>query len=329
MLNMNSGMRWLAGGLTSLCIVLLACSGAAAQGKRDASDYQRLVEQGLHEYGLGNFSEAKSFFAQAHALSPNARTLRGLGMSSYELRNYVEAINYFEQALDAAERPLTVQMRGEVTQLLKQARGFVSRLQITLEPSHAELRVDTRAAVKDEDGYVLIDPGSHELVAEARDHEPASRTLRTDGGEKLTLTMTLRSTVEQHADAPKETSAPVATSDDQPAPERRKGSSSVGPWILIGSSAALTVAGGVMIALMVKDKNAVESPSADTTWAEVRSAHDRVFPLSVAGLASLGLGVAGLIGGIAWKVGSSSESPRESRVQLQLLPGAVNLRGQF
>jgi hypothetical protein len=40
--------------------------------------------------------------------------------------------------------------------------------------------------------------------------------------------------------------------------------------------------------------------------------------------------VAGLIGGIAWKIGTStSESNRESHVQVRLSPGQLNLSGQF
>jgi tetratricopeptide (TPR) repeat protein len=112
-----------------------------ANALEDEPAYQRAVEQGLHEYQLGNFSEAKAFFARAHELSPNARTLRGLGMSAYELRDYVEAIAYFEQALDATERPLTPPMREEVVRLLGQARSFITRLTLSLRPSTTEVRV--------------------------------------------------------------------------------------------------------------------------------------------------------------------------------------------
>jgi hypothetical protein len=331
MLNIVSATRWLRIALLSLGVVMLSAGSAAAQKKND--DYQRLVQQGLHEYDLGNFNEAKSFFAQAHALSPSARTLRGLGMSSYELRNYVEAIGYFDQALGSAERPLTVQMRGEVTQLLKQARAFVTKLKVTLEPASAELRVDTRRPVKDGAGYVLLDPGLHELVAEAPGHDGLTRNLRTDGGEELSLTMSLHATAKEPvAEAAGKTAAPREelgeATPPPPAPKESSGGS-VGPWLLIGSSAAVTIAGGVLIALMVKDKNAVENPSGDTTWPEVRDAHDRVFPFSVAGFTALGVGVAGLIGGIAWKVGSSSESPKESGVQVGLVPGGLRVNGQF
>ncbi|HEX4355191.1 MAG TPA: hypothetical protein VHZ95_19805, partial [Polyangiales bacterium] len=176
-----------------LCAALSVSNEVAAQGKRNDTDYQKAIQQALHEYDLGNFNEAKAFFTQAHAISPNARTLRGLGMSSYELRNYVEAIDYFEQSLGSNERPLTVQMRGEVSQLLKQARTFVTRLRITLEPGvAADLRIDTRPVSKDAQGEVLVDPGSHELVAEAPNYETTTRSIRTDGGEELTLTLSLQ-----------------------------------------------------------------------------------------------------------------------------------------
>jgi tetratricopeptide (TPR) repeat protein len=49
-------------------------ASASAQASQDA--YQSLVQNGLREYELGNFSEAKAFFQQAHQLSPNAYVAR-------------------------------------------------------------------------------------------------------------------------------------------------------------------------------------------------------------------------------------------------------------
>ena len=142
----------------------IGASHAHAQAQAAESEYQSAVHKGLQEYDRGNFSEAKAFFLRAHALAPNARTLRGLGMSSYELRNYVEAIEYFQRALNASERPLTAHMRTEVSQLLSQARSFVTRLQLTVHPTNAQVHLGTREVARDSDGNVLMDPGTHQLV---------------------------------------------------------------------------------------------------------------------------------------------------------------------
>jgi hypothetical protein len=316
-----------------LCALWLVASSVAGQAKQtDSAEYQQLVQQGLREYGLGNFSEAKAFFAQAHALSPNARTLRGLGMSSYELRHYVEASGYFEQALDSAERPLTLQMRGEVSQLLRQARSFMTHVKVTLEPSTAELRVDTRPGVTDANGQLLLDPGTHELVAEAPNHEPVSRSIRTDGGEQLTLRLSL------HAQNDNKSDAPVAAETAAPSPSTAStthhNDGSVGPWVLIGVSAAVAITGGVLLGLSAKDKSSVENPSHPDgmapRWSDsLSAAQDRVLPLSIAGFAALGVGVAGLAAGVIWKVSSGGGGTESASAQLEVSPSGLRVKGHF
>jgi len=177
---------------TGFCLCLCAWTAAPSHAEAKQNEYQELIKQALHEYRLGNFSEARAFFSRAHALSPNARTLRGLGMSSYELRNYVEAIDYFEQALDAKKRPLTRPMRKNVTKLLSQSRSFVTQLQLHVEPEHAETHIDTRPVTHDKDGNILLNPGTHELSVEAPDYEPIAHTIRTNGGESLTMNISLQ-----------------------------------------------------------------------------------------------------------------------------------------
>jgi hypothetical protein len=314
--------------------VVISCllAGAVhAQAKHtDPPEYQKLVQQALHEYELGNFSEAKAFFSQANDLSPNARTLRGLGMSSYELRNYVEAIDYFQKSLDSSERALTVRMRSEVSQLLQQARGFVTRLELSVQPSTADVRIDTRPVSKDADGFVLLDPGQHELVAEAADYESTTRTIRTDGGEKLTLNVVLHAVgkpdvAETHApEAPAQSSVAIAT------PLSSESPSAVGPWILIGSSAAVAIAGGVFIALWAKDTHTVEHPATNPApmYANVAAAESRTVPFSAIGFSALGVGVAGLIAGIVWKV-SQTGTEQQPSAQLDIGPSGVRLHGQF
>jgi len=108
------------------------------------------------------------------------------------MRRYVEAIDYFERALASKERALTAQMRNEVSQLLNQARSFVTKLNLTVTPADAQLALDTRAAARDQDGAILLDPGTHELVIEAPNHETVTRSIRGDGGETLTLAINLR-----------------------------------------------------------------------------------------------------------------------------------------
>lgn len=305
------GFRLLLSLLACVCGWTALCEPAAL-----AQDYQDLVQQGLREFELGNFSEAKAFFQQAHQLSPNARTLRGLGMASYELRHYVEAIDDFQKALTSKERPLTPQMHAEVSRLLTQARSFVTRLKLRVTPSDAQLRLDTRELFRDSDGSILLDPGSHELVADAADYETVTRSIRGDVGETLSLTLTLHST------------ATVAEPLTPPA-AHTAGSSSIAPYIVIGVSTALAIAGGVLLAVALNNKHAVENtqPTADgPRYADYQDRAVSVLPLSAAGIAGLALGLAGVAAGVTWKL---TYDERATTTALALSPGGLTLSGQF
>lgn len=286
--------------------------------------YQSLVQQALHEYERGNFNEARAFFARAHALSPNARTLRGLGMSAYELRNYVEAITFFQQALSSDQRPLTAPLHDEVAQLLGQARSFVTHVQLAVEPQNADVRIDTRPTTRDTDGSVLLDPGTHELVIEAPDHEPTTRTLRTDGAETLALHIVLKPSA-----APGEVRPTLVHAAPASRPARSE-QSGAGSWILIAAGGAVAIAGGVLLGVALSNKHAVEHPEASGTmlpaYADYKDRADLVFPLSTAGIAGIGLGAASVLAGVVWKLAASG---RDERAELRLGPGQLHVRLRF
>lgn len=322
-----------------LLLSLAVCTGAAlpraaAQTSQAAQpDYHTLVQKGLREYELGNFHEARAFFQQAHQLSPNARTLRGLGMTSYEMRRYVEAIDYFQRALAASERALTAQMRAEVTQLLTQARSFVTKLHLSVTPANAQLRLDTREVARDQDGAILMDPGTHELVVEAPGHEPVTRTIRSDGAEALTLAIDLRNSQTSAEPAAVELAfaPPLAARSADRAAARQPSDNSLAPYVVIGVSAAVAITGGVLLAVALSNKAAVEQPEGASDggprYADYQGKADSVLPLSAAGISALSLGVVGAAAGLAWKLMSDRE--RGPTATLLVSPGALSLRGQF
>src|SRR5690349_15250674 len=82
-----------------------ACARAQAQPESAPAypaEYERAIDSGIAEFQQGNYVEAREQFARAHALVPNARTLRSLGMVEFELRNYVDAVTYLEGALGSS-----------------------------------------------------------------------------------------------------------------------------------------------------------------------------------------------------------------------------------
>src|SRR3954468_5859705 len=72
---------------------------ALAQDPAETPQYRSLLEEAVAEYDARRYEEARALFRRAHDLSPNARTMRGIGMASFELREYVEALRALEGAL--------------------------------------------------------------------------------------------------------------------------------------------------------------------------------------------------------------------------------------
>ena len=111
-----------------------------------------------------NWAEARALFLKVHALSPSARSLRGLGITSFELRHYVQAIREFQEALADKRSPLTEVQRKEAQDIIARAQGFVGTVEVVLEPRGATLLVDMEETAARE---LLLDLGDYELRARA------------------------------------------------------------------------------------------------------------------------------------------------------------------
>ncbi len=167
-----------------------------------------LLVEAVAEYDAGRYAEAQALFRRADELAPSGRTLRGLGMASFELRQYVAAVHALEASLSATARPLTEAQRAHVEGLLARARGFVSRVELHLEPPGATLRFDGQALAPEPDGSLLVDPGRHVVVIAADEYETETIDLTLAPGAPHELAIVLR---RREAPAPTPSSAPDAT----------------------------------------------------------------------------------------------------------------------
>jgi len=306
--------------LLALCALMSSASVRAESPAQNAS-YEDTIRRAVEEYSLGHWTEARFFFARAHAQNPNARTLRGLGLTCYESRNYVEAIDFFKQALASTDQPLTDKMRADLTQLLALSEQFVTRVIVTLEPRTAALEVDhtPRELTK---GAILLDPGEHQLSASAKGHHPAQHTIRAAGGEQR-VTLRLQAKVE---------SAPVVvlrpTPSQAPALPTRSGGSDLAPYIVMGAGGAALVAGAVLVGIAASDKSAVENAAEGVTWEELEPRYHRGRTFFPVGFALMGVGLAGVAAGLTWKLWPLSEE-RAPSARLRVSPLGVALSGGF
>jgi hypothetical protein len=295
--------------------VLIACSAIAVaagspavasaqdstetgQDERGSAEYRRLIEQALSEYRLRNFEEARALFARAHARYPNARTLRGMALVEFELRNYVESAEYFRRALASNVRPLEGALRTETETLLSRTETFIGRVALTIEPAGAALRVDGVPLDRPVSGVLALRVGDHVIEAQAAGYASERREIRLVGRDELAVRIVLQPT----AGAASGERAPEVASAREPAdePESR---GSAWPWVVIGGSGALLIAGGVLLVMAQYDIDRIEGAPPGARWSTVAGGYDASPVKSAAGFALLGVGAVGLALGIVWKVG--------------------------
>jgi hypothetical protein len=265
---------WLAvlRGWAAFCCLGLCCglSGVASAqtptpGAREPAGYRAAIRSAIEEYELNHFTESRELFARAHALFPNARTLRGLGVADFELRRYVDAVKFLQQALDSDVKALEGNLRQETQTLLTRAQGYVGTLQLRLEPADAALAVDGLRLTPSSAGELVLEVGDHVLECSATGYVSERRAFQIHGGRAEELVVRLAS-VQLAAGANKSALGPVSP----PAPLGREDSLSATPvykrwwlWTIVGVVVA-GAAAGTAIALTNKSTHYEPAITANT-----------------------------------------------------------------
>jgi len=215
--------------------------------------YRDRIDEGLREFSVQNYEEARSLFLQAHALVPSARTLRALGLCEYELRNYGESVKYLDGALASKVKPLRDALRDETERMVERARNFVGRVVVDVRPSSARLLVDGVKVDSARAEPLWLAMGEHTLEASASGFATERRKLNVKGGEDQALTFIL---------APgDELAEPKDTARAKSSSERRWYKS---PWLWTGVGIVLAgAAAGTAIALTRDDPGS--SPDGGST----------------------------------------------------------------
>jgi hypothetical protein len=180
----------------ALALLLCAAPGARADAPESAvatepEGYRETVEEAVQEFGAHHYEESRSLFARAHALFPNARTHRGLGLTEFELRNYGECIKQFDAALKSTVKSLSDELRADTERMLARANNFVARVLVDAKPGSSTIVVDGVPMEVAPGQALLLQIGNHALEVRAAGYLPERRQLNIQGGEEKTLTIIL------------------------------------------------------------------------------------------------------------------------------------------
>jgi hypothetical protein len=251
-LAIQSSRRGRVRGLHALLFALATCVHApvAFAQQHDTARYHKLIEEALQDFDRGNWEEAGALFTQAHALNPNARTLRGMGLAAFEGRHYAEALRHLRAALEDKRFALTADQRRGVEQAIERAQQYVGHVRFTLEPAEAALKIDGEPVELDASGELVADPGLLDVEASADGYTTQVRRVHVSSGatEDVAIKLELEG---QELPQPAAVTVPAASSTPAPPVNDTDHGGSAGTlkWIAGGLAVAGIATGAIALAL--------------------------------------------------------------------------------
>jgi hypothetical protein len=243
---------------------LAQADGRRKEVENTPAGYRAAIDTALQEVEYGNFEEAREQFARAHALFPNARTLRGLGIAEFELRHYIVAVQYLEQSLASAVKPIEGRMRDETENLLARAKAYTGELRLSVDPGHATLLIDGARSSAVSSEPIRLDVGEHVLEFRAEGFASERRHVTVRGGTAGTLSVQLAALAGSPVGRAETSSAAHGQPLDGPRSEQVPVYKRWWLWTIVGVVVAGAITGTV-IALRPKDRTEYRALESENT----------------------------------------------------------------
>jgi hypothetical protein len=238
--------RWLS--LVGLFVVMVLALPANAQSKKVRDEARELAKAGIAALEAGKYSEAldklrdaeKHFHAPTHLLYI-ARAHVGLNELVTAHRTYVEVLgeeipNYAPPAFHEAKRAAAKEAR----ELLSRVASLRIRV-VGVAPRRVSVSIDGEAvAARRLDHPVAVEPGLHEVSAQAPGADPVSESQSAEVGSTKTVTLTL---VVGKSD--------TSAADPEASESGEGGDSDTADGLAVGAAVGLGVGGACLVAGIV------------------------------------------------------------------------------
>ncbi len=146
----------------------------------------------------GDYPGATLKFAKAYDLSKDPRLLWNVAAAEKNLRHYSKVIVALERYIAEGDDKLSDQDRADAKQLIDTVSAFVGTLDISIDPSDADVSLDDEPIGKSPlAGPLRVDHGSHVLRVKKEGFEDYTVRPKITGGETQKLQIVLKPVVHE------------------------------------------------------------------------------------------------------------------------------------
>lgn len=272
-------------------IAVFICSTTGAYAQSEASGREEF-EKGARFYKAQEYEAALPWFQKAYELSNHRpTTVRALAQCERSLKMYKEAIKHFQEYLDSKPPEKDAKSVRETIALLEELETY--KVEKKPEPAEQTPSLDAPPVVteKPKKKHVKKEERKEEIrVEETVKQEPAETPI-------------IEQPKEIDLAPPQPTTPPITQTDTM-----IESDSDVLPWVAIGGSSAVAIAGIALLAIGNHDLNRVENAPDGTPYqGEIADAADRAPVLTGLGTGLLIAGIAGAGASVAWLLAGDDE----------------------
>lgn len=192
-------MRSAARSVAMIAVLGAFSSSAWAQSDEDRANARALADQGVQAFSEGRWQDTVDLFDRAESLIDAPTHLLYSARAHAKLRHYIKARELYlritRQQLAADAPKAFVKAQASAAQELKDVEPHIGQLTITVrgpDPKLAQVTLDGSAVHSALIGVARpIDPGEHQVHAQAPGYGPQTKTITVDDGGKVSVTLEL------------------------------------------------------------------------------------------------------------------------------------------
>jgi hypothetical protein len=340
--------RRLIGAWALAATVALAPAASRAQSDADRATAHQLTFEAEQKLAAHDYEAAYALLAKAHVLVPSPMIKVGMGRAKAAMGQLIEAQQHFVEASKSSRRPNEPASWAAARDLARREAEAVTPRLASLEfavegppgPGAVRVVIDRRDEVPRAalEGAIprAVNPGSHEVRAEAEGFKPFEAHVGIAEGEKKKVSVRLVASTSAEPAAASSPAEAAAGSAEGPDAAAKPGGSrwnalTLGGVAAAGVFGAVGVVTGVMSWSRVSDvKSRCEGDRClESDRDEIDSARGLGTVSTVAFVGAAAGGAVALIGFLSAKPSAQADAKAQGRVSVTVGPGSIGVSGRF